>query len=118
MGLNIAPGERQQHRYNLHMQMNMPDLVGLTGAVIAGYAYLPQITHLVKERCSAGISRTAFALWFLASVLVTINALFIQSVVFIFLGVIQISATAIIYLYSTRYKGLVCPFHEANTPRA
>jgi uncharacterized protein with PQ loop repeat len=100
------------------MQMNMPDLIGLTGAVIAGYAYLPQIAHLTKEHCSAGISRTAFALWFLSSLLVTTNAIFIQAVVFIILGVIQISATAIIYFYSTRYKGLVCPFHEANTPRA
>jgi uncharacterized protein with PQ loop repeat len=99
------------------MEMDMPDVIGLTGAAIAGYAYLPQITHLIKERCSAGISRTAFALWFLSSVLVTINALFIQSVVFISLGVIQISATATIYFYSTRYKGLVCPFHQANTPR-
>jgi uncharacterized protein with PQ loop repeat len=63
--------------------MDMPDLIGLTGAVIAGYAYVPQITHLIKERCSAGISRRAFALWFLSSLLVTINALFIQSAVFI-----------------------------------
>jgi uncharacterized protein with PQ loop repeat len=100
------------------MEMDMPDFIGLTGAVIAGYAYVPQITHLIKERCSAGISRSAFALWFLSSVLVTINALSIQSVVFIFLGVVQISATAIIYFYSTRYKGLVCPFHQENTPRA
>ena len=100
------------------MEMDMPDFIGLTGAVIAGYAYLPQITHLIKERCSAGISRTAFALWFLSSILVTINAVSIQSVVFISLGVIQISATAIIYFYSTRYKELVCPFHGATTPSA
>ena len=100
------------------MEMDMPDWIGLTGAAIAGYAYVPQITHLIKERCSAGISRTAFALWFLSSVLVTISALFIQSVVFISLGVVQISATAIIFLYSTKYKGLVCLFHETNTPRA
>ena len=96
----------------------MPDYIGLTGAAIAGYAYIPQITHLIKERCSAGISRSAFALWFLSSVLVTINAVFIQSIVFIFLGVVQISATAIIYIYSTKYKGLVCPFHQENTARA
>jgi uncharacterized protein with PQ loop repeat len=99
------------------MEMNMPDWIGLTGAVIAGYAYLPQIIHLIKEHCSAGISRLAFALWFLSSLLVTVNALFIEAIVFIFLGVIQISATAIIYSYSTRYKGLVCPSH-ANTQRA
>jgi uncharacterized protein with PQ loop repeat len=42
--------------------MDGPSLIGLTGALIAGYAYLPQIRHLTKEHCSAGISRNAFAL--------------------------------------------------------
>jgi uncharacterized protein with PQ loop repeat len=87
------------------MEMDMPDWIGLTGAAIAGYAYVPQITHLIKERCSAGISRTVFALWFVSSVLVTISALFIQSVVFISLGVVQISATAIIFSIARNTKG-------------
>jgi uncharacterized protein with PQ loop repeat len=93
--------------------MNGPNLVGLTGALISGYAYLPQIRHLVTERCSAGISRGAFALWFIASVLLTINAIYIHSVVFIVLGVIQICSTAIIYFYSKKYQGQVCAFHAS-----
>jgi hypothetical protein len=76
--------------------MGGPDLIGLSGALIAGYAHLPQIRHLTKEHCSAGISRSAFALWFLASILVTINALFIHAVVFVALGIIQISSTGVI----------------------
>lgn len=91
--------------------MDTPSLIGLTGALLAGYAYLPQIRHLVKERCSAGISRNAFGLWFVASVLVTVNALYIHSVVFIVLGAIQISSTAIIFYYSTKYQGKVCLSH-------
>ena len=94
--------------------MDGPNLIGLTGALIAGYAYLPQIRHLTKEHCSAGISRSAFALWFLASVLVTINAVFIHSLVFIALGVIQISSTGVIYIFSTRYQGQVCPYHASD----
>lgn len=94
--------------------MDGPNLIGLTGALIAGYAYLPQIRHLTKEHCSAGISRSAFALWFLASVLVTINAAFIHSVVFMALGVIQISSTGVIYIFSTRYQGQVCPYHASG----
>jgi hypothetical protein len=35
----------------------MSELIGLSGASLAGYAYLPQIRHLVCERCSAGIRR-------------------------------------------------------------
>jgi len=91
--------------------MNGPNLIGLTGAVIAGSAYLPQIKHLIQEQCSAGISRSAFALWFISSILVTINAVYIKAAVFIFLGIVQILSTAIIFAYSTKYKGQVCPFH-------
>jgi uncharacterized protein with PQ loop repeat len=91
--------------------MNGPNLIGLSGALIAGYAYLPQIRHLIKEQCSAGISRGAFALWLISSVLVTINAIYIQSIVFVVLGAIQICSTGIICLYSTRYKDQLCPFH-------
>jgi uncharacterized protein with PQ loop repeat len=91
--------------------MNGPNMLGLTGALIAGYAYLPQIRHLIAERCSAGISRSAFALWFISSVLVTINAAYIGSVVFMVLGAIQIASTAIIFSFSTKYRGRVCGFH-------
>lgn len=94
--------------------MDGPSYIGLAGALIAGYAYVPQISHLIRERCSAGISRRAFALWFLASVLVTINAVFIQSVVFTVLGVIQISSTAVICVFSTRYQGQVCSAHASG----
>lgn len=91
--------------------MNGPDIIGLTGALLAGYAYLPQITHLLRERCAAGISRGAFGLWLVASLLVTVNAVFIGSLVFTFLGLVQISATAVIWHYSGKYQGNYCPSH-------
>src|SRR4051812_20391070 len=94
--------------------MDGPSSIGMIGALIAGYAYLPQIRHLIKERCSAGISRTAFALWFVSSTLVTINAVYIHSVTFIVLGAIQITSTGLIFIYSTRYKNMVCPFHAVK----
>jgi uncharacterized protein with PQ loop repeat len=97
--------------------MDGPNMIGLSGALIAGYAYIPQITHLIKERCSAGISSGAFALWLLSSVLVTINAIYIHSIVFIVLGAIQIGATGTIYIFSVKYRGQVCPFHETHVPQ-
>ena len=33
---------------------------GFAGPGLAGAAYLPQVSHLVRARCSAGISRLAF----------------------------------------------------------
>jgi uncharacterized protein with PQ loop repeat len=95
----------------------MSELIGLSGASIAGYAYLPQITHLIREQCSAGISRRAFILWFAASILMTIHALLLPAVVFIVLGVIQIGATSTILVYTARYRGLVCPSHALSPAR-
>lgn len=89
----------------------MSELIGLTGASLAGYAYLPQISHLIRERCSAGISRSAFAIWLLASVLMTVHAILLPAVVFIALGAIQICAIATILIFSARYRGLVCVTH-------
>ena len=43
-------------------------VAGFAGAGLAGAAYVPQLSHLIKGRCSAGISRLAFAVWLLASV--------------------------------------------------
>jgi uncharacterized protein with PQ loop repeat len=87
------------------------EIAGFVGAGLAGAAYIPQISHLIRARCSAGISRLAFEVWLLASLLTTARAIAIHDGVFIALGGIQIVATALIMLYSTRYKGAPCPIH-------
>jgi uncharacterized protein with PQ loop repeat len=87
------------------------EIAGFVGAGLAGTAYIPQISHLIRARCSAGISRLAFELWLLASLLTTARAIAIHDGVFIALGGIQIVATALIMLYATRYKGAPCPIH-------
>jgi hypothetical protein len=87
------------------------EIAGFVGAGLAGAAYIPQISHLVRARCSAGISRLAFQVWLLASLLTTARAIAIHDGVFIALGGIQIVATALIVLYATRYKDTRCPVH-------
>jgi len=47
------------------------EFAGFARAWLAGAAYIPQISHLVRARCSAGISRLAFEAWLLASLLTT-----------------------------------------------
>lgn len=84
---------------------------GFVGAGLAGAAYVPQIFHLIRARCSAGISRLAFEVWLLASLLITTRAIAIHAGVFIVLGGIQIVATALIMLYAARYQGTPCPIH-------
>ena len=87
------------------------EIAGFAGAGLAGAAYVPQISHLIRARCSAGISRLAFEIWLLASFLTTARAVAIQAGVFIVLGGIQIVATTLIMFYAARYKDTSCPIH-------
>lgn len=96
--------------------MSLSELLGLTGAAIAAYAYLPQIAHLVRERCSAGLSERAFVLWLASSVLMTTHAVSIGSTVFIVLGGQQIVATGVIAYFCRRYRGQACPSHDVLAP--
>lgn len=87
------------------------EIAGFVGAGLAGAAYVPQIFHLIRARCSAGISRLAFEIWLLASFLTTARAMAIHAEVFIVLGGIQIVATTLIMFYAARYKDTRCPVH-------
>ena len=89
--------------------MTITEVAGFAGAGLAGAAYVPQISHMVRARCSAGISRLAFEAWLLASVLTTARAVAIGAAVFVVLGGIQIVATTLIMLYAARYKDTPCP---------
>jgi len=96
--------------------LTITQIGGFAGAGLAGAAYVPQISHLVRARCSAGISRLAFAVWLLASLLTTARAIAIHAGVFIVLGGIQIVATALIVACAARYKDTPCPVHPPGRP--
>jgi len=87
------------------------ELAGFVGAGLAGVAYVPQISHLIGAHCSAGLSRTAFGTWLVASVLVTSHALAIRATVFIALGAVQLAATTLILIYATKYAHSYCAIH-------
>jgi uncharacterized protein with PQ loop repeat len=91
-------------------------MFGFTGVAIAGIAYLPQITHLIKEHCSAGISRLAFGMSLVSSLLVTAHAVATHAEVFVILGAVQLVSTAIILVFGTRYHGSFCPLHRPCPP--
>jgi uncharacterized protein with PQ loop repeat len=61
----------------------MLQVLGFLGIVIAVVAYVPQIAHLLTEKCSAGLSLQTYYLWIISSVLLLINAIAIHSAVFI-----------------------------------
>jgi PQ loop repeat len=96
--------------------LTITEIAGFAGAGLAGAAYVPQISHLVRARCSAGISRLAFGTWLLAALLVTARAVAIGAGVFIALGGIQIVATTVIVACAARYKDTPCPVHLPGQP--
>jgi uncharacterized protein with PQ loop repeat len=102
----------------MNQMLTATEIAGFAGAGLAGAAYVPQISHLIRARCSAGISLLAFEVWLIASVLTTARAIAIHAGVFIMLGGIQIVATALTTLYAARYKDTPCPVHLHRQPTA
>jgi hypothetical protein len=91
--------------------LTITEIMGFIGAGLAGAAYIPQISHLIRAHCSTGISQLAFGVWLASSFLVTARAIAIHADVFIVLGGIQIMATTLIVFYANRYADMYCPSH-------
>ncbi len=91
--------------------MNVSQMLGFVGTVLVIAGYLPQIHHLVKERCTGGLSVPAFAVWCAASLLFLIHATMIRDVVFVGVQIVNLAAGSIIVAFCKKYDGQVCPTH-------
>jgi hypothetical protein len=92
------------------------ELVGVAGISIGVLAYLPQVVHLAREHCSAGISGRAWAMWLTSSVLVGALALYRLDPVFIALQASSLSSAAVIVVLARRYRGMFCETHAYMRP--
>jgi lipid-A-disaccharide synthase-like uncharacterized protein len=94
------------------------ELFGILGIAISALAYVPQVVHLARERCSAGISRRAWAMWLASGLLVGALAIHRRDPVFILLQISNLTSTSLILLLSWRYRGMVCETHAPPQPAA
>ncbi len=85
--------------------------LGFAGTALCIFAYLPQVIHLIKERCSAGLCAGAYFTWGFASVLLLSYAIIKRDPVFIALQTYQLGATALIYYFCIKYKDHFCEDH-------
>ncbi len=85
--------------------------LGYAGTALVMVAYLPQVTHLVRERCSAGISFGAYASWTLAAVLLLIYATVKRDPVFMALQGYQVVALATVCAFSKKFQHHLCEIH-------
>ena len=92
--------------------MTATQILGLVGTGLVIVAYIPQIVHLIKERCTAGISNPAFSLWCTASLLFLIHAAVIRDAVFVAVQTVNLVAGGLIVAFCKRYEGQVCVFHR------
>jgi uncharacterized protein with PQ loop repeat len=99
----------------------MFEVIGVVGIAISVLAYLPQVVHLAREHCSAGVSGRAWAMWLTSSVLVGALAVHRHDPVFVLLQLSTLASALIILLLVHRYRGMVCAAHalacEATTAR-
>lgn len=91
--------------------MEIPEILGSVGIGVVAIAYVPQIIHLHKEHCSAGISLGAYSLWGVSSALFLIHAVMIRDIVFTVVQMINLVAIAVITILVKRYGKHVCLTH-------
>jgi lipid-A-disaccharide synthase-like uncharacterized protein len=87
------------------------EILGIAGIAISMLAYVPQVVHLGREHCSAGVSRRAWAMWVASSLLIGALALHRRDPVFIMLQVSTLASAVIILFLAYRYRGMACAFH-------
>lgn len=92
----------------------MFELLGMAGIAISKVAYAPQVVHLLKEHCFAGVRRRAWAMWVVGSLFVGTLAVHRSDPVFITLQLTTLTSAAIILCLAQRYRGMVC---DAHLPR-
>ena len=88
------------------------ELLGVAGIAIGVSAYVPQVLHLAREHCSAGVSGRAWTMWLTSSLLIGALALHRRDPVFIALQASSLSSTAAIVFLAHRYRGMVCEGHR------
>ena len=87
------------------------ELLGLAGISIGVLAYVPQVIHLARKHCSAGVSARAWAMWLTSSSLIGALALHRQDPVFIALQASSLASAAVIVFLTKRYRGMTCDAH-------
>jgi lipid-A-disaccharide synthase-like uncharacterized protein len=88
------------------------ELLGIAGISIGMLAYVPQVAHLAREHCSAGVSARAWAMWLTSSLLIGALALHRHDPVFIALQASSLTSAAVIVFLTRRYRGMSCEAHK------
>lgn len=96
---------------SLAMHLHPSQLLGFAGVALGFLGYMPQVVHLIRQRCSAGISVQAYLVWLSAAVLLLTHALLIYDGVFIVLQMLGSVLDITVLFLAIKYRGRACPGH-------
>jgi len=94
----------------------MFEILGVIGIAISVAAYVPQVTHMAREHCSAGVSSRAWTMWLASGLLVGLLAVQRGDLVFMLLQLSSLTSAAVIVLLARRFKGMACATHARAIP--
>ena len=99
----------------------MFEILGVAGIAISVVAYVPQVVHIWREHCSAGVSTRAWAMWLASGVLIGLLAMHRGDPVFVLLQASSLTSAAVILLLAWRYREMSCetharPVHSRSAP--
>lgn len=83
----------------------------MVGIGLSAIAYLPQVSHVAQEHCSAGVSIKAWWMWLVSSVLIGSLALHRLDYVLVALAATSFVSSATILFLARRYRGMGCATH-------
>ena len=88
--------------------------LGYIGTFIIVVGYLPQIIHLIKEKCAWGISQRSWILWLIGGIFLLAYSMSKQDMVFSLVQTVQIVAISLTIFYARR-STQTCPYHYEQT---
>ena len=90
--------------------MQLEQIIGWVGTALVVIAYVPQIYHLLVEKCAWGISILTWIIWLVGSLLLLAYCILRRD--FLFIVVQSINITAIITtIFLARRSTRICPYH-------
>ena len=96
---------------SLVMHLHASQVLGFAGVALGFVGYMPQVVHLIQQRCSAGISVQAYLIWLSAAALLLTHALLIYDRVFIVLQALGSVLDVAVLFLAIKYRGTACPDH-------
>jgi lipid-A-disaccharide synthase-like uncharacterized protein len=90
--------------------MPLEQVIGWVGTALVVVAYLPQIYHLLVQKCAWGISILTWVIWLVGSLLLLSYCILRRDLLFTVVQSINITAI-VTTIFLARRSNSICPYH-------